>query len=51
MAKTIYAGTEDREKHRSLTEVLGLIDLEIVKYESDDEEKKDHAGMCATLGS
>ena len=40
MAKTIYAGTEDREKHRSLTEVLGLIDLEIVKYESDDEEKK-----------
>ena len=40
MAKTIDATKEDREKHRSLTEMMGLVDLDIVKHESDDEEKK-----------
>ena len=39
MAKTIYATDEDREEHRNLTEVMGLIDLDIVKHESDETEK------------
>jgi transposase len=39
MAKTIYAAEQDREIHRSLTEVLGLIDLDVVKHESDERKK------------
>jgi len=39
MAKTIQGTEQDRDIHRSLTEVLGLIDLDIVKHESDAKKK------------
>jgi transposase len=39
MAKTIDATEKDRAIHRSLTEVMGLIDLDIVKHESDEKKK------------
>jgi len=39
MAKTIHATEEDRKTHRILTEVMGLIDLDIVKHESDEREE------------
>lgn len=45
MAKTIPATEQDRDIHRSLTEVLGLIDLDVVKHESD-ETKKTITLMC-----
>lgn len=39
MAKTIEATEEERQIHRSLSNVLGLIDLDIVEHESDKQEK------------
>lgn len=39
MAKTIEATAEAQQEHRSLTDVLGLIDLDIVAYESDEKKK------------
>jgi transposase len=39
MAKTIEATAEERQVHRSLSDVLGLIDLDIVEHESDEKEK------------
>ncbi len=39
MSKTIHATEQDRETHRLLTEVLGLKDLDIVKFERHPEKK------------
>jgi transposase len=39
MAKTIEATEEERQIHRSQSDVLGLIDLDIVEHESDEQEK------------
>jgi transposase len=39
MAKTIQGTEQDREIHHSLTAVLGLIDLDVVKHESNEVEK------------
>jgi transposase len=59
MAKTIEATEEERQIHRSLSDVLGLIDLDIVEHESDEQEKvirlkcvpRWEIGICPECGS
>ncbi|MBT4637718.1 MAG: transposase [Deltaproteobacteria bacterium] len=54
MAKTIEGTEKDREARRSLTEIMGLIDLDVVRHESDEKEKvinlmcvpRREAGVC-----